>query len=233
MWNLILPLLALLGLWESAPPAAGGEGTGARPGDGARPPQPSGNGEGAGAGARPPSTPPKPEDGEPENELGEGGKKAIAEERRKAREAIARAEAAEAKLTELEAGTQTEHEREVTQARREAKAESDAKWAVLVRNAEVRGALRGAGIANEKFLGLALQATELADLKVDPESGEVAGITEGIEALRKALPEAFKAPAPPKGGQWDGAEGGGTGKSEPATLEEAVAAHYDEQQRRR
>lgn len=225
MLRRLIPLL-LMPLFFDGAGAGGGAGTGGTPGNDGTSGQPAGGSGGTGAddgGGTPPAGE-KPKDDQPEDTT--GLKNALAAARRERDEAVARAREAETKATDLESGSQTEHERALSQAKREGKAEAEGKWAVHVRNARVQGALQAAGIANEKMLGLALNAPELAGLKVDPETGEISGLTEAVEQVKANYPEAFKQaapPPPPPGGQWDGAAGGGSGKKEPATLEEAVA----------
>lgn len=229
MRMLIPLLLASLGLWLEG--AAGGGGTDATSGGGARPPEPSDGDKAAAGGAKPPAGEPDAKEGD-DDQLGEGGKAALTAERRKAREAEERAKAAEGRLAELEAAGQSESQRAIAQAKREATAEANAKWEARVREAEVRGALRGAGIANERFLDLAVAAPEFRRLKVDAENGTVEGVAEAMAEVKKAYPEAFVKPTPPKDGAYDGAAGA-SGNKEPATLEEAINQHYQEQQRSR
>lgn len=117
-----------------------------------------------------------------------GLKAALAAERAKAR----RADALERELEELKAGNATEAEKALTAARKEGEKAADAKWQERVRAIEVRGALRGAGIANERFLALAVHSDEFSSLAVDPD-GNVSGITEAVALFKKNVPEAFAA----------------------------------------
>ncbi|HVM30775.1 MAG TPA: hypothetical protein VM305_08435 [Candidatus Limnocylindrales bacterium] len=194
----------------------GGGGTGATPGSGATPtPAATGTAAGAtpaaGAGTSPaPAT--QPATGE--EALGEPGKAVLREARRLAKEAEDRAKAAEQQLQELQAGQQTDHEKALTQARRESAAEERARWQEWGRDLVVEGALRGAGITSDKLLALAKAAPELRALKVDTETRRVEGLTEAVEALKKdpeyaALFGKQQTPTPAgPGGSWGGAEGG-------------------------
>lgn len=199
--------------------------TGATPGAGATPAQAEGNGAAAGAtpaatAAKDAATAAQPATGE--EALGEAGKAVLAQARREAREAKESAATLQRQLEELQAGSQTEHERAVATAAREAASSERTKWQSRIREAEVRGALRGAGITNEKLLGLAVAAPEFRDLKVDNETGAVDGVSEAIEKFKADYPEAFgKKAEPGPGGSWGGSEGGRT-KSEPETLQDAV-----------
>lgn len=159
--------------------------------------------------------------------LGDSGKAAIREERRRAKEAEDRAKAAETELQQLREAGQSDQDKAITQARREGAAERDAHWKARIRAAEVRGALRGGGIVDDEALELALGARHFRDLKVDSETGSVDGLPEAVEAFRKTAPWAFKTTSgtPTPGGPWGGAEGGNKTK-EPASLTEAIAAHY-------
>lgn len=152
---------------------------GAKPGDDAKSGQadPAGDPKGA-----------KPDD------LGDAGKKALREERQRARDAETRAAAAEAELETLKAATQSETDKAIEQARKEGAAESDRRWMERVRTVEVRSALRAAGIASDRFLDLAANASEFSELKVS-EDGTVAGITEAIATFKTEMPEAFTKPA--------------------------------------
>ena len=201
-------------------------GTGATPGTGAKPDQSTDDdsAEDKKAAAQPPAT--------GEDALGDAGKAVLRQARSEAKEAKERADALQKQINDLQAGSETEHEKAIAAARREAAAERDAHWTTRLREAEVRGALRGAGLANDKTLALAVGAPEFHNLKVDPNTGAVEGIAEAIESFKKDYPEVFpKAPEepteqPPKPPQnaWDGAQG--TAGSQPPkakTLEEAVA----------
>lgn len=207
--------------------------TGAMPGAGAMPVQADGNGAAAGAmpaatAGKDPATAAKP--AMDEAALGEPGKAALDRERDARQAAEDRAKAAETQLEEMRAGTQTEHERELATAKREAAKERDTHWEARFREVVAEGALRGAGIASEKDLRLALLAPSFANLKVD-ENGVVQGVEDAIEAFKKDHPAMFgKAAEPTPGGSWGGAEGGTSRK--PMNLEESVNAEIAKQQQR-
>lgn len=215
-----------------------GSGTGATPGAGATPAQPAPNVSSAGATPDPtnagsppaPATPPVTPPATGDDQLGDAGRRAIEAERAAARAADERARAAESELQKLREAGQSDAEKALTQARREAQAEERTKWQAHIRSAEVRSALRASGMTNDKTLALAVQAPELAKLKVTDE-GSVEQLSEAIAAFKKDYPELFAAaapgtppPPPAPGGAWDGAAGGG--KPQPASLEDAIAAHY-------
>lgn len=204
--------------------------TDATSGAGAKPDQAS-KGSDTGAGAKPPAgKDPADESAKGEEALGDNGQKVLREARQEAREATRRAEAAESDLTKLREETASDSDKALNQARREASAERDAFWQSHIREAEVRGALRGAGITNDKFLSLAVAAPEFRELKVG-EDGSVSGVTAAIEGFKEDYPEAFsKAPPAKPDGEWDGAAGGnGSGGKKPLNLEDAVAAEIGEQ----
>ncbi len=209
--------------------------TGATPGAGATPAQASPAGTATGAtpaaeaGKKPAAA---AESATGEDALGESGKTVLRDARREAKEARDQAADLQRQLDELQSGTQSEHEKAVNQAKREAKAEERTVWTGRIRDAEVRGALRGAGIVNEKLLALAIQAPEFRELKVDDE-GKVVGIPQAIEAFKKDSPELFATRAAPKEGAWDGAAGGASGGKKAANLEEAVNAEIQQQFARR
>lgn len=212
----LIPLL-LWPLHFTEGDGGGSGGTGAMPGSGAMPGHAGGSG-GAAAGATPAagagSTPaPATTPATGEEALGDAGKAVLAEARRLAREAESRARAAEARLSELEGGQQTEHERAIAQARRESTAQERAQWSEWGRELIVDATLRAAGITSEKLLALAKAAPELRALKFDIESRKVEGVSEAVEALKKdsdyvALFGGKTTSTPAPGGSWGGAEGG-------------------------
>jgi hypothetical protein len=205
--------------------------TGATPGAGATPAQAEGNGAAAGAtpaatAAKDAATAAQPATGE--EALGDAGKAVLSQARREAKEAKDQAAALQRQLEELQAGTQSDHEKATAAAVREATASERAKWQARIREAEVRGALRGAGVTNERLLGLFINAPEIRELKVDNETGEVDGVAEAIEKVKKDYPEVFSTKTEPgPGGSWGGAEGSSSRK--PQNLEEAVNAEIQKQ----
>lgn len=200
--------------------------TGATPGSDATSEQAGDETKTPPTGATPPATADPPATGD--EALGEAGKAILRDARRAAREAESRAEAAQAELQQLREASQSDQEKVRTQAVREAVSAERARWQGRAREAEVRGALRGAGIASEKLLSLAVAAPELRDLKVDPETGAVEGVAEAISAFRKDSPELFRSPDRP-GGPWGGAEGGS--RKEPETMQAAVLQEMERQRR--
>lgn len=188
--------------------------TGATPGTGATPAQ-----------AGTPSTAPaesKPATGE--DDLGEAGKKILRDLRAAEREAQRRAEAAEKELTELRSATQTDGEKALAQAKREAAAEERAKFETKLRRAEVRSALRSAGLTNDALVELALRSDLFAALAVDDE-GRVADLDKAIAQLRKDAPELFAAALAgtvTRGVQTPRAD-------RPRDLESSIRSHYEQQ----
>lgn len=193
-------------------------------GAGATPAQAEGNGAAAGAtpaatAGKDPAPAAQPATGEAA--LGDAGKAALDNEREARRAAETRATTAEQELAALREGSQSEQERALNTAKREAAKERDTFWEVKFRDVVAEGALRGAGIRSEKMLRLALLAPAFVNLKVD-DTGQVQGVPEAIEAFKKDYPEAFgESPQPGPGGSWGGSEGGGS-KGEPDNLQDAV-----------
>jgi hypothetical protein len=105
----------------------------------------------------------------------------------------------------------SDHERAIAQARREAAADAQAKANAMVRRAEVRRALQGAGVTPDS-LDLAAGAPEFGALEVDADSGSVADLDKAVDAFRKAHPSLFAA-ARPAAGNFDGGSGGSPAQS--------------------
>lgn len=120
-------------------------------------------------------------------EIGEAGRRAIEAERLAAREAQARAKTLERELETLRTATQTDHEKAIAQARKEAIAEVTAKSDAKVRAAEVRRALQAAGCTDVPLGSL---AREFASLEVTDE-GDVTDLDKTVEAFKKAHPSLF------------------------------------------
>lgn len=154
--------------------------TGATPGTGAMPVQ-------VGPVITAPAEP-KPATGE--DDLGEAGKKVLRELRSAEREAQRRAEAAEQELADLRSATQTDQEKALGQARREAAAEERAKFETKLRRTEVRSALRSAGLANDSLVELAMKSDLFAALAVD-DDGRVSDLDKAVSAFKKDAPEMF------------------------------------------
>ncbi len=175
--------------------------------------------------APPPAAPPAPlPTGEPAEpaDLGEAGKKAIAAERKAARDAQDALKAAQAELDALKAAGLSESEKAIKEATNAATAAERAKWQTSIRAVRVEAALRVAGATNETLLDLALRSDLISALKVD-EAGKVTDLDKAVEQLKKDIPEMFAAPTP--GAPTRGAQPGPapTGAKD---LESAVAAHY-------
>jgi hypothetical protein len=169
----------------------------------------------------PPTTPPTPPaTGEPE--IGEAGRRAIAAERKTAKEAQDALKAAQTELETLKAAGLSESEKAVKEATNAATAAERAKWQTSIRAVRVEAALRVAGATNETLLDLALRSDLITALKVD-EAGKVTDLDKAVEQLKKDIPEMFVAPVP--GGPTRGAQPGPapTGAKD---LESAIAAHY-------
>lgn len=153
--------------------------------------------------------------------LGEAGKKAIAAERKAAKEAQDALRAAQAELEALKAAGLSESEKAIKEAANAATAAERAKWQTSIRSVRVEAALRVAGATNETLLELALRSDLIASLTVD-EAGRVTDLDKAVEQLKRDIPEMF-GPAG-AGGPTRGAQTG-----EPARardLESAIAAHY-------
>ena len=149
-----------------------------------------------------------PEDQTPATDdgLGEAGREALRRERAATRDASRRAQAAEQELERLRAATQSETERALGEARREGATERDTYWAGIVRQNEVRAALREAGIKNTATLDLVAGSNVFTDLGVNAQSGAVDGLADVIARLRKESPEFF-------GAQQGSADGGVRGQA--------------------
>lgn len=149
-------------------------------------------------------------------DLGEGGQSALRKERQAARDASDRADRAEQELASLKAAGQSDQEKALEQARREARSETSTQFQALIRAARVEAALSAAGV-DPQLLDLAVPADEFAKLKVT-EEGTVEGLHDAVEALRKARPALFAKPAAAAGT----ADGGTRGA--PTTTKEQVEA---------
>jgi len=191
--------------------ADNGTTTGATPGAGATPGQ---------AGQQQPTTPP-PADATPtagtnadpaadppatgEGTLGDAGKQAIDRMKAERNAAIDRAKAAEEERDALRAETQTEQEKAIETARKEAVTEADTKWATVVRRSQVERALTAAGISQSE-LGLAAAAPDFASLELGDE-GQVEDLDKAVNAFKDSHSALFTAPARPTGSIDAGARG--------------------------
>lgn len=163
-----------------------------------------------------------PATGEPE--IGEPGKRAIAAERKTAKEAQDALKAAQTELETLKAAGLSESEKAVKEATNAATAAERAKWQTSIRAVRVEAALRVAGATNETLLDLALRSDLISALKVD-EAGKVTDLDKAVEQLKKDIPEMFAKAGP--GTVTAGAQTGAP--AQPANLEAAIAAHYTKQ----
>jgi hypothetical protein len=196
------------GVWFEGEPAAGA--TPAAPGTPAAPPPTT----------PPASQPPSPPPATGEPELGEAGKKAIAAERKTAKEAQEALKTAQDELEALKAASLTDSEKAIKTAKTEAAAEERAKYETMLRRAGVRSELRAKGLS-EGLAELALKDDRFSALKVDAD-GRVAEVDKAVEAFLKDYPEMVK-PA----GAGTVTTGAQTGQAAQAKdLESAIAAHY-------
>jgi hypothetical protein len=169
--------------------------------------------------AVPPATPVTPATGDPE--LGEAGKKAIAAERKTAKEAQDALKTAQTELETLKAAGLSDSEKAIKEATNAATAAERAKNQSIIREVRVEAALRVAGASNETLIDLALRSSVITALKVD-DAGKVEKLTEAVEQLKKDIPEMF-APTGPGTVTRGVQTAPGTAAK---TLEEAVAGHY-------
>jgi hypothetical protein len=158
-----------------------------------------------------------PATGDPE--IGDAGKRAIAAERKTAKDAQDALKAAQTELEALKAAGLSESEKAVKEATNAATAAERAKWQTSIRSVRVEAALRVAGATNETLLDLALRSDLISALKVD-EAGKVTDLDKAVEQFKKDIPEMFAKP---------GTVTAGAQTSSPAQakdLESAIAAHY-------
>lgn len=168
--------------------------TGATPGTGATPAQagqpttttPAAPGATPAAGTTAPAA--AAESATDDAALGEAGKRIIAEARRQAKEAEARAKAAETERDTLRAATQTEAEKATADAVKAARAEVTQAFEARIRRSEVRTALTAAGIVATE-LDLASLAPEFGRLKVTDDG--VDGLTEAVTTFKALHPTLF------------------------------------------
>ena len=165
-----------------------------------------------------PSVAPLPATGEPE--IGDAGKRAIDAMKAERNAADARAKAAERELETLRTASQTDQEKLLSTAKREAAAEERAKFETMLRRAGVRSELRAKGLS-EALAELALKDDRFTTLKLD-DGGRVTDVDKAVEAFLKDFPE-MVTPAGP-GGPTRGPQ---TSQPEqPRDLESAISAHY-------
>lgn len=172
--------------------------------------------------ATPPATPAPAAaaTGSPDDTLGEGGKRALADERKRAATAEKERDELRKRLEALEEAGKSENEKALAAARKEGAAEAQTKADARIRRAEVRAALTAAGISATE-LDLAAMAADFAELKV-AETGDVTGLADAVTAFKAAHPGLFAKPAAP--GTADGGARGGSA----LTLEQIKRMSADE-----
>jgi len=124
--------------------------------------------------------------------LGEAGKRVLAEVRRQAREAEARAKAAEQERDTLRQATLSEAEKAQAAAVKEAVKVTTETFEARIRRSEIRSALTAAGITASE-LDLASMAPEFGRLKVTDDG--VDGLTEAVATFKALHPALFAKPA--------------------------------------
>lgn len=160
-------------------------------------------------------------------DLGEGGKSALQKERQAARDATARADAAEKELSDLKAAGQSDSEKAIAKARKEGADEVLTRVQTQVRSARVESALLAAGV-DPSLLDLAARADEFTGLKVT-DDGAVEGLADAIKTLKTARPVLFK--AAPTAGTNDGGVRGQPGLTREAIEKmkpDEINARWDE-----
>jgi hypothetical protein len=166
-----------------------------------------------------PTPPTPPATGDPE--VGEAGRRAIAAERKTAKEAQDALKAAQTELETLRAAGLSESEKAIKEASDAATAAERAKWQTSIRAVRVEAALRVAGATNETLLDLALRSDLISALKVD-EAGKITDLDKAVEQMKKDIPEMFA-----KAGPGTVTAGAQTGQPAQAKdLESAIAGHY-------
>lgn len=138
--------------------------------------------------------------------LGDAGKRALRAEREARAAAVKEATDLRTRLEELENASKSDHEKALAQAKREGAAEVADRYHAAIRRSEVRAALVGAGVS-PSVLDLAVRADQFSGLKVT-DDGEVAGLTEAVEAFRKTMPDLFAKPTAPRGADFGGGHRG-------------------------
>lgn len=164
--------------------------------------------------------------------LGESGQRALERAKEERRNAVSERDALRnernalaSRLEELENATKSDTDKAIAAARKEGEQAATDKWAGFIRAARVETALSAAGAIDS---AVAAQAREFAALKVNGESGEVEGLSEAVEAFKQAHPTLFGAPQlqRPPTGDFGGGNRSTNTQNRPASLEEAISAHY-------
>jgi len=123
--------------------------------------------------------------------LGDAGKGALQAERKAAREALKRAEAAERELEALRTANQSDQEKALAAARKEGATEARAMADTRVRRSEVRRVLSTAGCIDPSAIDL----SSFSDLPVT-EEGDVEGLDKAVASFRAEHPSLFTAKRP-------------------------------------
>ncbi|HET8587133.1 MAG TPA: hypothetical protein VFM74_04585 [Candidatus Limnocylindria bacterium] len=188
--------------------------------------------EGATPSQTPPATPAAAPQPEPQLQpatgsddgLGEAGKKALSDERAAKKAAERERDALKQRVEELENATKSDADKAVAAARKEGETAATDKWSGFIRAARVESALSGAGAIDA---AVAAQAREFAALKVNGDTGDVEGLSEAVEAFKQAHPTLFgAATSKTPTGDFGGGNRSTNTQNRPASLEEAVNAHY-------
>jgi hypothetical protein len=205
---LLLPVLALLHLFETNGPGAGTATAGDPPAEGT------------------PKADAKPADGTKTDKGPAGGVEALRadlaterDRRQQLETELGELRPLRTRLEELEQANQTETEKAITNARKEASSERDAHWQGLIRQARVENALAAAGCTDP---GVAALARDFSALKVN-DQGDVEKLTETVDAFKQSHPTLFTARVP--GGSID--QGAQRPSDQPTTWEDDVAQAYD------
>jgi hypothetical protein len=158
--------------------------------------------------------------------LGDAGKGALQAERKAARDAVKRAEAAERELEALRTASLSDHEKAIAAARKEGSDEASARADAIVRRSEVRRVLAQAGCIDPSAIDL----SSFSGLAVG-EDGEVDGVERAVTAYRAAHPALFAARRP--AGSADAASPTGAGAPATFTPGQIKAMTPDEFERNR
>ena len=123
--------------------------------------------------------------------LGDAGKRALEAERQARRDAEDRLKAAADELEKLRTASQSDHEKAINEARKEAETATAEKYRGQIRQLQLQNALRDAGISDAKSLELSAAAPLFRDLKVR-DDGTVDGLEGAVEQAKKDYPALFE-----------------------------------------
>jgi hypothetical protein len=158
-----------------------------------------------------------------DEQLGEGGKGALQAERKAAREALKRAEAAERELEALRTANQSDQEKAIAAARKEGAAEAQTRADAKVRRSEVRRVLATAGCID---VDIAATAGDFSELAVT-DDGDVEGLEKAVTAFRTAHPALFATKRPTGSADAGSVTGGGAPASfTPAQIKAMTPEEY-------